>query len=654
MFKLYTRLRKRDWWFVAIIVVLTVLQVYCTMLMVDYISGMIEAIQYLNCHNSAYELFNMFESATSGIEGGDALLAALQSIFAPFVDSNGSIDWVSLQSDPAYLAFISNLPIEVQNVMNTIMNAGPGDIWIEAGMMVLVAVGIAGCQIVIEILASYVTANLASKVRAELNEKVSSFSLAEIKKFTTASLITRATNDVQQVSMCTLLVLRMIFAAPITAIWAICKIQSASWELTLATAITIILLVAALTLIMCFVLPVFKTMQKRIDRINSLTQENLTGLRVVRAYNAEGYQKKKFAKANEELTKSQLFTGRLLALMSPVMMILMNGLTLAIYWIGAYLIQGGSTTLNYASVSAFSQLATQIVMSFMMLLMMFIMWPRASVSARRINEVIECPLSINDPANPKDVLESGTVEFRDVSFRYPDAEEDVLEHVSFKAKKGDTIAFIGSTGSGKSSLVNLVARLYDVTDGEVLVDGVNVKELKQETLRSHIGFVPQQGVLFSGTVRSNISLGLEGEIDDDECKRALEVACADSFVKDMEGGYDASIAQGGTNVSGGQRQRLCIARAVALKPEIFVFDDSFSALDFKTDRAVRENLAKDEKDATKLIVAQRIGTIMDADLILVLQEGKVVGQGTHKELLKNCSVYRDIALSQMSKEELGL
>lgn len=653
MFKLYTRLRKRDWWLVAVIVGLTILQVYCTMLMVDYISQMISCIEYLNAHNSASEFFSMLSSVTENISGGDVLYAAIEEVFRPFVAAGGTIDWPALQASSNYLALMESLPSPIGSALNTIASASAGDIWVQAGMMVLVASGIAGCQIVIEVLASYVTANLATKVRGELNEKISSFSLAEVKKFTPASLITRATNDVQQVSMCTLLVLRMIFAAPVTAIWAICKIQSASWELTLATAITIVLLVIALVLIMGFVLPVFKTMQKKIDKINSLTQENLTGLRVVRAYNAESYQEEKFGKANGELTKAQLFTGRMLALMSPVMTILMNGLTLAIYWLGAFIMNGQASSLNYANVSAFSSLATQIVMSFMMLLMMFVMWPRASVSARRINEVLECPLSIQDPENEKATREVGTIEFRNVSFRYPDAEADVLEHISFKAKKGDTIAFIGSTGSGKSSLVNLVARLYDASEGEVLVDGVNVKDLKQETLRSKIGFVPQQGLLFSGTVRSNLSLGIEGEFDDEVCQRALNTACAD-FVKDMEGNLDAPIAQGGTNVSGGQRQRLCIARAVALKPEIYVFDDSFSALDFKTDRTVRENLAKDEKEATKLIVAQRIGTIMDADCIVVLQEGKVVGKGTHKELLKNCPVYRDIALSQMSKEELGL
>lgn len=585
MFKLYKKLRKRDWVLVAIIIGLTILQVYCTMLMVDYIQYLIGAI------SGIYYQLPGFSTA---------------------------------------------------------------DIWFNGGMMVLVAASSMVCQIIIEVLASYITADFATSVRTELNNKITNFSLAEINKFSTASLITRATNDIQQVDMCTLLMLRMVFAAPVTCIWAICKISATSYELPLATGIAIVIMVIALALIMGSVLPQFKVMQKRVDKINSLTQENLSGIRVVRAFNAEAYQEDKFKKANVALTKTQLFAGRVLALMSPVMTIIMNALTLIIYWLGATLINANTNNVNYASLSAFSNLATQIVMSFMMLLMMFVMWPRASVSAKRINEVLETENSIVDPIEEKPLIEEGTVEFKDVSFRYPDAESDVLEHISFKVKQGQTIAFIGPTGSGKSTLVNLVTRLYDATEGEVLVDGVNIKDIKQNTLRSHIGFVPQKGLLFSGTVRSNIGFGLDTKLSDEECKRACDIACAEEFVEKMEGKYDAPIAQGGTNVSGGQRQRLCIARAVAINPDILVFDDSFSALDFKTDKTVRENLKNEESKATKLIVAQRIGTIMDADQIVVLQEGKMMGIGTHEELLKNCSVYRDIALSQLSKEELGL
>lgn len=651
MFKLYTRLRKRDWALVAIIVGLTVLQVWCTMLMVDYISDIILSITYLNYHNNLSAFLSLFEGMVFP-EGGN-VLAGLVSLISGYGTAEGGIDWSGLLSDPGYNAFLGFLDPAARAPFDGIASASTGQIWFNGVMMVLVALGLAACQIVIEVLASYITSHFATDIRSDVNGKISSFSLAEINKFSTASLITRTTNDIQQVSMCTLMMLRMVFAAPVTAIWAICKIQEVSYQLTLATGIAIVLLVICLVLIMGAVLPQFKIMQKRIDKINSLTQENLTGIRVVRAFNAEDYQEQKFQKANGNLTKSQLFTGRMLSLMSPVMMIIMNGLTLSVYWIGATLMQNGSTTLNYASVSAFSSLATQIVMAFMMLLMMFILWPRASVSAKRINEVLQTQNSILDPENEKKTTEVGTVEFKDVSFRYPDAEADILEHISFRANKGDTVAFIGSTGSGKSTLVNLVTRLYDCTEGEVLVDGVNVKELRQKTLRSKIGFVPQKGVLFSGTVFSNIGFGRES-LTKEQCDRALRIACADEFVAKMEGGQEAPIAQGGTNVSGGQRQRLCIARAIAIEPEIFVFDDSFSALDFKTDRTVRDNLAREEKEATKLIVAQRIGTIMDADLILVLQEGKVVGQGRHKELLQTCPVYRDIALSQLSKEELGI
>ena len=651
MFRLYKRLRPLDWGIVAFIVGLTILQVWCTMLMVDYTSGMITSIQLLNCHNSASEFLLMAEDAF-GTEGA-AFVGMLRSLLSPHTLEGGAIDWAGLMRDPSYQGFIAALPTELADVFHSLESASPGDIWVNAGMMVLVALGIASCQIVIEVLASRVTANLASRVRDEFHHKVDSFGLGEIRRFSTASLITRATNDVQQVSMCTLLVLRMVFAAPVTAIWAICKIQAVAGELTLATGLAVLLLVIALVGLMLLVLPEFKRMQKRIDLLNSLTEENLSGIRVVRAYHAEGYQEGKFQKANGELTRSQLFTGRVLALLSPVMMIVMNGLTLAIYWIGAYLMNRGGTTLDYASVSAFSSLATQIVMSFMMLLMMFVLWPRASVSARRINEVLGTIPAIQDPEVEDAPREEGTIEFRDVSFRYPDSEADVIEHVSFRAKKGDTVAFIGSTGSGKSTLVNLVPRLYDVSEGEVLVDGVDVRKMSQDTLRRKVALVPQTGVLFTGTVRSNVGLGVSS-LSEEKCREVLRLSEALSFVEEMEGGLDAPIAQGGTNVSGGQRQRLCIARALAVDPEVLVFDDSFSALDFKTDRSVRENLAREAKGITKLIVAQRIGTIMDADLILVLQEGKVVGEGKHEELLQNCPVYRDIALSQMSKGELGL
>ncbi len=640
MFKLYKKFRKRDWALTAIIIGLTILQVYCTMTMVDYVQGLITSIGYLNYHNNPSSMPELVQ-----------LLTLANAYSNGVVDWNIFSNWVA--NNESVLVGLGLTP-QVTDALKAIPTASTGDIWFNGGMMILVATGTAACQIIIEVLASYITANFATDIRSEVNNKITNFSLAEINKFSTASLITRATNDIQQVSMCTLLMLRMVFAAPVTAIWAICKISATSYELPLATGIAIALMVLALALIMGSVLPKFKTMQKQIDKINALTQENLSGIRVVRAYNAEKYQEEKFKNANIDLTKTQLFAGRVLAIMSPVMTIIMNGLTLIIYWLGAILINAKNTAVDYAVITSFSTLATQIVMAFMMLLMMFIMWPRASVSAKRINEVLSTESTIIDPIEEKPLTEVGTVEFKDVSFRYPDAEADILEHISFKVKKGQTIAFIGPTGSGKSTLVNLVTRLYDATEGEVLVDGVNIKDIKQQTLRKRIGFVPQKGLLFSGTVRSNLGFGLTTPMSDEECKKACEISCAEEFVSKMQGKYDAPIAQGGSNVSGGQRQRLCIARAIAIKPEIFVFDDSFSALDFKTDRTVRENLKNEESEATKLIVAQRIGTIMDADQIVVLQEGQMVGVGTHQELLHNCEVYRDIALSQLSKEELGL
>lgn len=589
MLKLYKKFKPLDWVFLVIILGLTVLQVYCTMTMVDYIKDLVTAINLLP--------YNMADAS---------------------------------------------------------------DIWRYGGLMVAIAFGGSATQAVIAVLASYIAANMGTNIRKDLNDKISSFSLGELNKFSTASLITRATNDVQNVQMTNLMLMRMVFAAPVTAIWAIVKVQEASWQFTVATAVAVVILVIGLVTIMVFAIPKFNAMQKLTDRINGIVQENLTGIRVVHAYNAEKYQEEKFNKANTNLTRTQLFTGRVTALLSPLMMLIMNGLTLAIYWIGAFLISGESTFTGQnemlGTLMSFASLAGQIVMAFMMLLMMFVMLPRAEVCAKRINEVLETEDSIKDPAHEiiADPEIKGEIEFQDVSFRYPDAEEDILEHISFTAHRGDTIAFIGSTGSGKSTLVNLVTRLYDVTEGHILVDGVDVKDMKQNTLRHKVGFVPQRGLLFSGTIRSNVGFGVKGNLSDEEVQEACRIACADEFIEKMDQKYDSPIAQGGTNVSGGQRQRLCIARAVATKPEIFVFDDSFSALDFKTDKKVRDNLRDSQKEATKLIVAQRIGTIMDADQIVVLSDGKMVGKGTHKELLQNCEIYREIALSQLSKEELGL
>lgn len=580
MLKLYKKLRPADWFLLILLLALTVLQVWCSMLLIDYTKSIIEAIMNVSVHL-----------------------------------------------------------------------ADTGEIWYNGGMMLAVAAGSMGCQVAVGLIASFVASSLSARIRTEVYNKVDGFSIAEREKFSTPSLITRTTNDVQQVQMANILTLRMAVAAPITAIWAIVKIQSESAALTAATVVAVVLLVLFLTLLMVFVMPKFKIMQKLVDRLNGVSRENLTGIRVIRAYNAEEYQQGKFEEANEKITKTQLFTGRIMSLMSPVMMLIMNGISLAIYWIGASLINSQST--DYATITAFMSLASQIIMAFMMLLMMFVLIPRAQVSARRINEVLETPLSVKDPETEEPLKEKGTVEFRNVSFGYPDSDEKVIQDISFKANKGETVAFIGSTGSGKSTLINLVPRFFDVTDGQVLVDGADVRNLKQKTLRNLIGYVPQKGVLFSGTVRSNIAFG-NPDLTDEEIISAAKVAEADGFVSEMENGYDSEISQGGKNVSGGQKQRLSIARAVAVKPEIFIFDDSFSALDYKTDKRVRENLKQAAGGATKLIVAQRIGTIMDADKIIVLDSGKAVGVGTHKELLSSCGVYREIALSQLSKEELGL
>ena len=545
---------------------------------------------------------------------------------------------------------IADIVLAIQRVSTGAAGATTGDIWREGGLMLAFAVCSALCQVATGIAASRVASRLSATLRGKVYAKVESFSIAEVNAFSTSSLITRTTNDIQQIHMANILILRMLIYAPIMAVWAICKINASSWQLTAATAVAVVILIACIIAIMLAVMPKFRMMQKLTDRLNGVTRENLTGIKVVRAYNAETYQERKFEKANGDFTKTQLFTGRVMALMSPVMMLVMNGLTLAIYWIGASLMNAGE--IGYQTIVSFMTLASQVILAFLMLLMMFILLPRAEVAAKRVNEVLNKPLSICDPETEKPATEVGTVEFRDVSFRYPDADADVFSHISFRAEKGQTIAFIGSTGSGKSTLINLVPRFYDATEGEVLVDGVNVRDMKQRTLRDKIGYVPQKGVLFTGTVADNIAFG--GKADREAVENAAKIAEADGFIREMEHGYDSPIAQGGKNVSGGQKQRLSIARAVAQNPEIMIFDDSFSALDYKTDKQVRENLKENLQGVTNLIVAQRIGTIMDADKIIVLDQGKAVGEGTHRQLLETCPVYREIALSQLSKEELGL
>lgn len=626
MFKLFKKFRPLDWFFIALIVGLTVLQVWCTMQLTDEIANLMREINYI------------------GYQKDPSLLG--DTIFN-FYKACGS-DWGVLKER---ISSVPGLEAGMVETITNIADASMSKVWVHAGYFALYAISYTLTAMLISVIASAVTAHFATQIRTDINEKVSSFSLAEINRFSTASLITRATNDIEQIQMCVLLMLRMVFAAPITSIWAICKIQASSSELTITTIIAILVLVIALAIIMVLVLPKFKISQQIVDRLNGITREHITGIRVVHAYNAEEYQEKKFKKANDDLTKLNLFTSRAMGILNPVMTIVMDGVTVAILGVGAYVINQGKT--DYAAISSFSTLAVQIVMSFMMLLMMFVLWPRASVSAKRINELLDTKPSIQDPEKEATLSSKGEIEFDDVSFQYPDGEKPVISHLSFHAKAGQTIAIIGATGCGKSSVVNLVSRLYDVTSGEVKIDGANIKDIKQKTLRSKVGFVPQKGVLFSGTVASNIAFGVPS-LSEEKMKQAADIACASSFVEEMPEKYNAPIAQGGTNVSGGQKQRLCIARALAIDPEIMVFDDSFSALDFKTDLQVRENIKKALPDVTKIIVAQRIGTIMDADQIIVMENGEVVGQGKHQELLHTCPTYRDIALSQLSKEELGL
>ena len=541
------------------------------------------------------------------------------------------------------------------------------DIWVAGGKMLLVSLGSVACAIVTGYIAARVGASFSQRLRSLEFNKVESFGPAEMSRFSTASLITRSTNDITQIQMFITMGLMMIVKSPIMAVWAICKIAGKGFEWTVATGIAVVVLMAAICVIMFFVMPKFKAMQRLTDNINLVARENLTGLRVVRAYNAEDYQEAKFTKANKELTDTQLFTNRAMAIMMPLMNTIMNGLMLAVYWIGAYLIDAADLTdklTTFANMVVFSSYSVQVIMSFLLMSMVFVLWPRADVSAQRVLEVIDTKPLITDGTHTEgEPGKQGEIEFRNVSFTYPDSRKAMLEGISFTAKKGQTVAFIGSTGSGKSSLINLVPRFYDATQGQVLVGGVDVRDYTLKALRDKIGYVPQQSFLFKGTIASNVSYGdKSGSKSDSEeagtdadmanVRKACEVAQATEFVEKKDNTYESSIAQGGSNVSGGQKQRLSIARAVYRHPEILIFDDSFSALDFKTDRAVRDALAEEAKDSTKLIVAQRIGTIMNADRIVVLDQGKVVGQGTHEELLDNCDVYRQIAQSQLSEDEL--
>ena len=559
--------------------------------------------------------------------------------------------WLELKL-PDYMREITSLITTQDSAMHDILIAG--------GKMLFCAFGSLLVTVLVAVCASRIASNFSAIVRGKLFDKVQSFSMEEIGRFSTASLITRSTNDVTQVQMLIVMGLSIMMRAPIMAVMAILKIVDKSWQWTLSTGVAVIVLLIVVIICVSLCMPKFKRLQSLTDDINQVTRENLTGLNVVRAYNAEGYQEEKFEKVNKDLTETHWFTSKTMAFMMPTIMLIMNGLSLAIYWIGAVLINDAQDLQGkfslFSDMVVFSSYAMQVVMSFMMLVMIFIMLPRASVAAKRILEVLDTEPSIEDGTRDTfPVMKDGEVEFKDVSFKYPDAEEYVLEHISFSAKKGETIAFIGATGCGKSTAINLIPRFYDVTDGEVFVDGVNVKEYTQEALHNKIGYVSQKAILFSGTIAENVAYGENGKAPatQDDIVMAVKIAQASEFVEKKDQGYDGYVAQGGSNFSGGQKQRLSIARAIARQPEILIFDDSFSALDYKTDRILREALRKECKDATKIIVAQRIGTIRDADKIIVLDDGQIAGMGTHDELMKNCEVYQEIAYSQLSKEELA-
>lgn len=557
--------------------------------------------------------------------------------------------WLDLTM-PDYMSEITTLVQTEGSAMSDILIAG--------GKMLACALGSFAASIVAAVCAARIAANFAATLREKLFDQVQSFSMAEIGKFSTASLITRSTNDVMQVQMLIVMGLQVLLKAPIMAVWAIFKIAGKSWQWTMSTGVAVAVLLLIVVVCIIVAMPKFRQLQKLTDDINRVTRENLTGLNVIRAYNAEGYQEEKFEDANQRLTKTQLFANRTMAFLMPSIQMVMSGLTLAVYWIGAYLVENAQMADKlpiFSDMIVFSQYAMQVVMAFMMLVMIFIILPRASVAAKRILEVLNTHSSIQDGS----VTQSkpgmkGEIEFRNVSFRYPDADGDVLQNITFTAHQGETVALIGATGCGKSTVINLIPRFYDATQGQVLVDGVDVREYNQHALRDKIGYVSQKSILFSGTVASNVAYGDNGKpSSEEELAQAVRTAQAEEFVLKMPEKYDGYIAQGGSNLSGGQKQRLSIARAVCRHPEIFIFDDSFSALDYKTDRTLRETLQKECGDSTRIIVAQRIGTIRDADKIIVLEEGKIAGMGKHDQLMASCPVYQQIALSQLSKEELA-
>lgn len=553
--------------------------------------------------------------------------------------------WLDLRL-PDYMAEITRLIQITDSALSSV-------VW--AGMKMLAcAILSMAAMFVVGYFVAQVAAGLSKRLREAVYDKVISFSMEEMGKFSTASLITRSTNDISQVQMVIAIGLQASVRAPIMAVWAITKIINKNLMWSAATGVAIAFLLVLIAVIFVLVVPGFQKMQTLTDNINRVARENLSGVRVVRAYNAEKYQEGKFEEANEELTSVNLFNQKIMALMSPVMTLISSGLTLSIYWIGVYLIDKAALqdkiTL-FSDMIVFSSYAMQVIMSFMMLTFTFIILPRAIVSSKRINEVLDTKNRIMDGEGCENTLETGTVEFRNVSFHYPDAADDIISDINFKANKGEMVAFIGATGSGKTTLINLIPRFYDVTGGEVLVDGVNVKKYKLSELRKKIGYAPQKALLFSGTIEENVCYGADTP-DSERLNEALEISQAKEFVEKLTDNVKSKISQGAVNVSGGQKQRLSIARSLYNKPEILIFDDSFSALDYRTDKILRKELRERSKGSTSLIVAQRIGTIMEADLIIVLEEGRVVGQGKHKELLKSCPIYKEIAMSQLSEEEL--
>lgn len=552
------------------------------------------------------------------------------------------------------------IPGYMSDITKIVTTSGTTKEVIDIGIkMIICALGGFLVSVIIGYFSSFVGTSFEMHLRSRIFRKVQGFGMEEIKKFSTSSLITRNTNDVTQVKNFVVMGTQMLARAPIMASMAIFKILGKEWQFSVATAVGVLVIFIMVSIIVVFAIPKFKIFQKLTDNLNRITRENLTGIKVVRAFNAEDYQQKKFHKANNELTKTNLFIGRIMALMEPMMTLVMSGVPLAIYFVGASLINSAGLTdkiVIFSDMVVFSSYAIQVILSFTFLVMIFIIYPRAAVSMGRISEILETKEKIKDGQVDHDTTDlKGVIEFCNVSFKYPDAEECILENINLKINSGETVAFIGSTGSGKSTLVNLIPRFYDVTSGEIYVDGVNIKDMKQDYLHEKIGYVSQRAILFKGSVKSNIKLGVNNKkvLNDTNVWEALKIAQGEEFVKKMDKTIDADIAQAGTNVSGGQKQRLSIARAVARHPEIYIFDDAFSALDFKTDYILRRELAKYSQGTTKLIVASRIGTIMDADKIVVLENGKCVGIGKHQELLKDCSVYREIAASQLGEEAIN-